>query len=122
MAGVGSIFLTNDNSGVRYVRCICIPGVTKFNQVRLGDFIVVAVNKGQYKKKFSYKKICFGLVLTRKIINKRQAGYSVRFNKNRVLLFSNKEKAIGNKLYGFITLECKYFIFNRLVVLARVTL
>jgi ribosomal protein L14 len=99
-----------------------MPGVTKFNRVRLGDFIVVAVNKGQYKKKFSYKKVCFGLVLTRKIINFRSAGYSIRFTENRVLLFSNKEKTIGNKLYGFITLECKYFIFNRLIVLARVTL
>jgi len=122
LAGVGTYFLTNDNSGVRRVRCIRIPGTTRLKHVRLGDFIVTAVNKGQYKKKFSFKKICYGLVLTRKFVTRRFAGYYIKFTYNRLLLFANKEKAIGNRLYGFITLECKYFKFNKIVVLAKITL
>lgn len=122
MAGIGSSFLTNDNSGIQEARCIGVPGGTVFNKIRLGDFIVVAIHKGQYKKKFSFKKICFGLVLARKTLNSRYAGYSIRFTENRVMLFSNKEKAIGNKLHGFITLECRYFIFNKLIGLAQVIL
>jgi ribosomal protein L14 len=122
MVGVGSVFLTNDNSGVKQVRCLKIPKVLRHNTVKLGDYIVVAVNKGQYKKKFSFKKLCFGLVLTRRRITKRKSGYYLRFGANRVILFSNKEKSIGNRLYGFITLECRYFYFAKIVNLARFTI
>ncbi len=121
MVGVGSVFLTNDNSGVKQVRCLKMPKVLRHNTAKLGDYIVVGVNKGHYKKKFSFKKICFALVLTRRRLTYRKAGYYLRFGSNRVILLLTKEKTIGNRLYGFITLECRYFYYARMISLARYT-
>jgi len=119
MGGVGSYLATNDNSGLKEVKCIKIPRVTVRNRFINGDYIILAINKGHLKKKFSNKKIGLGLVSSIKRQTRRASGYYVAFGENRVVLFANPEKTIGTRLYGPISFETRLANSTKLIKFAR---
>jgi ribosomal protein L14 len=102
-------FIVADNSGVNKVTCIANSKSGRQNKVRLGDYVVVSIYRGRYRKNFSYKKLCSGLILTLKRTIRRIPGYFIRFGENRILLFLQPEVTVGNRLYGIISMECRYF-------------
>jgi|NOAtaT_5_FD_contig_111_287227_length_2247_multi_2_in_0_out_0_2 large subunit ribosomal protein L14 len=119
MAGAGSILFVSDNSGLKCVRCIKVPRVTKKNKYENGEYVVVAINKGHLKKKFSNKKIALGLVITRKGPIRRRPGYFVYFGQSRVVLFAHKEKTIGTRLYGPISAEARRVNTTKIIKFAK---
>lgn len=119
MGGVGSYLKANDNSGLKKIKCIKIPRVTVRNRFENGDYIILAINKGHLKKKFSNKKVSLGLVSSVKRQTRRAAGYFVKFGENRVVLFSNKEKAVGTRLYGPVSFETRLANSTKLIKFAR---
>jgi large subunit ribosomal protein L14 len=108
-------FTVADNSGVKKVTCIANSRSGRQNKVCLGDYVVVSIYRGRYRKNFSFKKLCSGLVLTLKRIIRRITGYFIRFGENRILLFLQSEATVGNRLRGIIAMESYYFKKTKLI-------
>jgi ribosomal protein L14 len=94
-----------DNCGIQYAKCIKILRLGKQSNVKIGHFIKLAINKGDKKKNFLNKKVCFGLVLTVKKFILRPAGYFVKIFTTSTSIFLDKEKTVGRAIRSPISLE-----------------
>jgi ribosomal protein L14 len=112
-------FIVADNSGVKKAICIANSKSGRQNKVCLGDYVVLSIYRGRYRKNFSYKKLCSGLILTLKRIVRRISGYFIRFGENRILLFLQSEVTVGNRMRGIISMECCYFQKTKLITFNR---
>jgi ribosomal protein L14 len=108
-----------DNSGVDRVKCISSPRSGRQNKIRFGTFSLISTGKGRHKKTFNFKRTCPALILTIRRTIRRVAGYYLRFSDNRVLLFSQPDVTIGNRLRGVITLECINVSAAKIITAAR---
>lgn len=101
-----TILRSADNSGAQLLKCIKIYGGLKRQTAELGDTVLVSVKKIKSKKKAERKKMYLGVVLTNKKNNKRPDGSFIKFDRNRVAIFS-QNKFLGTRLYGPLTKEIK---------------
>jgi large subunit ribosomal protein L14 len=109
-----------DNSGAKYVKCIRI---IKKNYGRLGDFILIVLQIFNRKKKLIKKKKYKGLIISTSSFKNRPNGTQVKFTKNRIILFFEKDKFAGTRIYGPICREIRnkslYFKFRKLISYAH---
>jgi large subunit ribosomal protein L14 len=107
-----------DNSGAKTVRCIKVLGGTKKRYARLGDVIVVSVQKaipGSTVKKGSVQK---GVVVRIKQPTRRLDGSYVRFDKNAVVLLDRDGNPQGTRIFGAVARELRERRFMKIISLA----
>jgi len=112
MISVESKIKVVDNSGAKLAKCIKILalGVKKFGYI--GDLLLVSIKKKSHTKKIKKKVIYYGLIVMVNRHISRKDGTYVKFNENRILLFSNTHKFLGTRIYGPIMKELKFQIYN----------
>lgn len=99
-----------DNSGAKKVKIIKKLGSSSIKNIRLNDLVSVVVQVLLLQKQVQKKKIYFGLIISTRYKNLRVDGSFLKFDNNRVVLFSNMHKFLGTRLYGPITKELKFYL------------
>lgn len=102
-----SKLLVSDNSGAKTVKCIRVINSKNYNVGSIGDIILVRVVKKNHAKRVKKKLLYFGLIIMVKNSIIRQDGTVVKFNNNRVLLFSNSHKFLGSRIYSPLAKEIR---------------
>ena len=107
-----------DNSNFKVGRCIHIFGGSQTKVAGVGSFILVSVRSNLKKKKLRTKvylaviaAVCFNI--------RRQSGNFIRFEKNTILLFSDKENLLGTKLFGAVNFDLRKHSLLRVPLLGR---
>lgn len=93
-----------DNSGAKTVKCIKVLGGFKKKIAKLGDTIIVSVeklrNKSKKTSKIKKKEICKALIIRARSIYSRNTGIYLKFNDNAVVLINRQGNPIGTRILG----------------------
>ncbi len=123
MIQIGSYLKVVDNSGVRFVYCIQIPGGYKRRYARLGDTITVVVNRlRKRRRQFSKLKqgqIVTGLIVRSKINKNYFFNDKISFLENSVILLNKKNQLFGTRIFGLLPKSLRYSRFMKIIVLAK---
>lgn len=112
MLSIESLIKVSDNSGAKNAKCIKVFGSGLKRYAYVGSLILVTVKKRINQKKIKKKTIYYGIIIVTKYLTQRKDGINIRFNENRILLFSKTYKFLGTRIYGPIMKELKFQIFN----------
>ena len=93
-----------DNSGAKTVKCIKILGGFKRKFAKLGDFIIVSVqklrNKSKNTSKVKKKEIYRGLIIRTKKKYKTINNLEILFKENALILVNKQGNPIGTRIIG----------------------
>lgn len=104
----GTNLIVGDNSGGKIVQCINVMGSSKQRYAAMGKVLLVTAKKVKSGKKIKKKKFYQGILINTRKEKRRNKGYYVKFDRNRVLLMSDQNKFLGTRIYGPIPKEIKY--------------
>ena len=123
MIQVGSYLKVVDNSGVRFVYCIKIFGGFKRRYARLGDSVVVVVNRLRKKRrqfsKLKQGQIVIGLIVRTKISKNYFYNDKISFLENSVILLNKKNQLFGTRIFGLLPKNLRYSRFMKIIILAK---
>jgi len=118
-----TILKVTDNSGAKTVKCIKVPGGFKKKIARLGDIVVVSIqklrNKAKRTSKVKKKEICKALIVRTKAVTGKKTGVSLRFNENAVVLINKQGNPIGTRIIGPIPKTLQKKAFQKFISLAN---
>lgn len=99
-----------DNSGAKIVKCLKVLKGFKKKTAKIGDIIVVSVQKvksGSLSTKVKKGEIYHAVIIrTKKKLN-RVTGITVNFEDNSVVLLSNSSVPIFTRIFGRIPRELR---------------
>lgn len=107
-----------DNSGISVVKCIKVLGGSIKKSSKIGDFIITSVRKTDDKSKLK-KKVYLAYIVATKKLFKRKNGSYIKFDKNKVILLQDKEKLLGNRIFGPVPLELRQSNLSKLTTLVK---
>jgi len=114
-----TILKVSDNSGAKTVKCIKVLGGFKKKYARLGDIIIVSIQKLRNKlkktSKVKKKEIHKALIIRTKICCIRKDGFNTLFNKNSVVLINTQGNPIGTRILGPLSKELKHKGFQKFI-------
>jgi large subunit ribosomal protein L14 len=106
-----TILKVSDNSGAKTVRCIKVLGGFKKKYAKLGDVIVVSVqklrNKSKKTSKVKQKEVYKALIIRTKIGLTKKDGTNVTFKENAVSLMNKQGNPVGTRIIGPIPKSLK---------------
>lgn len=123
MVQMQTILKVADNSGGKFVKCIRVLKKGSFSRsAKLGDLIVVSVQKLREKNKFMSKvkkgDVVYALVSRLKVPKSRPTGYNLSFGSNSVVLMTKSLKPIGTRVFGVLPQELRTARFSKILSLA----
>jgi large subunit ribosomal protein L14 len=107
MIYTGSILHVCDNSGVKLVKCLKILGRKPRSCGKVGDIIVVNIQKIKIFSKIKKKEIYKAVIVRLKKKIKRIDGSYINFSKNSIVLLNNKGVPIGTRIFGPVSKELR---------------
>lgn len=115
-----TILKVADNSGATLVKCIKIFRKSKSKGAKLGDFILVSVQKINNSKKIKKGDIYGAVVVRTKKEFTRPQGQIISFGENAVILVDKKKMPLGSRIFGPIPLEVRLAGYAKVVSLAKI--
>lgn len=99
-----SVLKVSDNSGAKTVRCIKVLGGFKKQYAKMGDIIIVSVqrlrNRFKRNAKVKRKEVYKALILRTKLKLKKKNGIKIYFNENSVALLNKQGNPLGTRIIG----------------------
>jgi large subunit ribosomal protein L14 len=99
-----TILKVSDNSGAKTVRCIKVLGGFQRKFAKLGDTIVVSVqklrNKSKDTSKVKKKEVYRALIIRTRIKHGKKNGLKTSFYENAVVLVNKKGGPVGSRIIG----------------------
>ena len=99
-----TILKVADNSGAKTVKCIKILGGFKKRTAKLGDIIIVSIqklrNKSKKTSKVKKREVYKALIIKTKIPQNRANGLNFKFTDNSVVLINKQNNPIGTRIIG----------------------
>ena len=109
-----------DNSGAKIGRVFKILGSSKKRYARIGDLLVLSVQKAEPRKNVKKKDILFGVVVRQRSPFRRKDGTYVRFDENAVVILDNtKAEPIAGRVFGPIPREIGERGYQKIISLAQ---
>ena len=119
MVQVESQLKVADNSGAKVAKVIGIPGSSKKQYAKVGDIVVVSIQKALANTSIKKHEIHKAVVARTKKESKRKDGTYVRFDDNAVVIIDGKSKGPkGTRIFGPVARELKERGFDKIVSLA----
>lgn len=101
-----SIITIADNSGAQIGRIFKVLGGAGKRYARIGDLVVLSVQKAQPRKTVKKKDILYGVVVRQKAPFRRADGSYVRFDENAVVIINKADnEPIAGRVFGPIPRE-----------------
>ncbi len=101
-----SIVNISDNSGGKVGRIFKVLGSSKKRYARIGDIVVLSVQKAEPRKAVKKKDVLQAVVVRQKQSFRRVDGSYIRFDENAVVIVENgKKEPIAGRIFGPIPRE-----------------
>jgi large subunit ribosomal protein L14 len=117
-----SILKVCDNSGAKTVKCIKVLGGFNRKIAKLGDIIVVSIQKLRNKSKITSKvkkgEVYKALIIRSKNKCKIKDGMNIKFQDNSVCLITKQGKPVSTRILGPIPKVLKTGKFIKIANLA----
>src|ERR1035437_2558114 len=114
-----SIVKIADNSGGLIGRVFKVLGSSKKRYARLGEMVVLSVQKAAPRKATKKKDICYAVVVRQKAPFRRKDGSYIRFDENAVVLvLEDKKEPTAGRVFGPIPREVGDAGYQKIISLA----
>lgn len=108
-----------DNSGAKIGRVFKVLGGSKKRYARIGDIVVLSVQKAEPRKSVKKKDVLYAIVVRQRAPFRRKDGSYVRFDENAVVILDNaKKEPMANRVFGPIPRELAEKGFQKIISLA----
>jgi large subunit ribosomal protein L14 len=114
-----SIVQIADNSGAKIGRIFKILGSSKKRYARLGEMVVLSIQKAEPRKNTKKKDVVYGVVVRQKSPFRRKDGTYVRFDDNAGVVIDKQGLPLGTRVLGPIAREVKEAGFHKIASLCR---
>lgn len=114
-----TIVKITDNSGAKIGRIFKVLGSSKKRWAKIGDVVVLSVQKAEPRKQAKKKDILYGVVVRQKQPLRREDGSYIRFDENAVIIIEKgKKDPVAGRVFGPIPRELVDLGFQKIVSLA----
>src|ERR1035437_4699588 len=114
-----SIVNITDNSGAKIGRIFKILGSSKKRWAKIGEMVVLSVQKAEPRKQVKKKDILYGVVVRQRKPFRRADGSYIRFDENAVVIVEKaKKEPIAGRVFGPIPREIAELGFKKIASLA----
>jgi large subunit ribosomal protein L14 len=108
-----------DNSGAKIGRIFKVLGSSKKRWAKIGEIVVLSVQKAEPRKQAKKKDILYAVVVRQKQPYRREDGSYIRFDENAVVIIEKgKKDPIAGRVFGPIPRELADLGFQKIVSLA----
>ena len=107
MIFAGSFLHVCDNSGVKLVKCLKVLGRKPRNFGKIGDIIIVNIQRIKIFSKIKKKEIYRAIIVRLKKKIRRIDGSCINFSKNSIILLNTKDLPIGTRIFGPVSKELR---------------
>lgn len=108
-----------DNSGAKIGRIFKVLGSSKKRYARIGDIVVLSVQKAEPRKAVKKKDILYAVVVRTRQATRRADGSYVRFDENAVVILDkSKAEPMAGRVFGPIPREIGERGFQKIISLA----
>lgn len=114
-----SIVKIADNTGAKIGRVFKVLGSSKKRYARLGEMVVLSVQKAEPRKGAKKKDVLYGVVVRQKAPFRRKDGSYIRFDENAVVIVSKEKKEpVAGRVFGPIPREIGEAGYQKIISLA----
>lgn len=114
-----SIVNIADNSGAKIGRVFKILGGSKRRYARIGDTLILSVQKAEPRKTVKKKDVLRAVVVRQKKSFRREDGSHIRFDDNAVVIIEKeKNEPIAGRIFGPIPRELGERGYQKIISLA----
>jgi len=114
-----SIVKISDNSGAKLGRIFKVLGSSKKRWAKIGELVVLSVQKAEPRKAVKKKDILYGVVVRQKQPFRREDGSYIRFDENAVIIVEKgKKDPLAGRVFGPIPRELADLGYQKIVSLA----
>lgn len=114
-----SIVNITDNSGGKIGRIFKVLGSSKKRYARIGDIVVLSVQKAEPRKAIKKKDVLQAVVVRQKQPFRRKDGSYIRFDQNDVVILEKgKRDPIGGRVFGPIPREIAELGYQKIASLS----
>lgn len=115
-----SIVEIADNSGAKIGRIFKVLGSSKKRYARIGDIVVLSVQKAEPRKQVKKKDVLYAVVVRSVAPFRRKDGSYVRFDENAVVILdTTKKEPMAGRVFGPIPREIGEKGFQKIISLAQ---
>ncbi|MBI2303397.1 MAG: 50S ribosomal protein L14 [Chloroflexi bacterium] len=107
-----------DNTGVRVLMCINIPGGTRRRYARVGDVIVCAVKQTTPNASIKKGEVVKAVIVRTAKTYRRPDGSYIRFDDNAAVILTTDNNPRGSRIFGPVARELRDKNFMRIISLA----
>ncbi len=114
-----SIVEIADNSGAKLGRIFKVLGSSKKRYAKIGDIVVLSVQKAEPRKAVKKKDVLYAIVVRSRAPFRRADGSYVRFDENAVVILDKaKAEPQAGRIFGPIPREIGEKGFQKIISLA----
>ena len=114
-----SIVKISDNTGAKIGRVFKVLGSSKKRYARIGELVVLSVQKAEPRKGAKKKDVLYGLVVRQKAPFRRKDGSYIRFDENAVVIvMKDKLEPVAGRVFGPIPREIGEIGYQKIISLA----
>lgn len=114
-----SIVNITDNSGAKIGRIFKVLGSSKKRYARIGDVVVLSVQKAEPRKAIKKKDILQAVVVRQRNPFRRKDGSYIRFDENSVVILEKgKQDPIAGRVFGPIPREIAELGYQKIASLS----
>lgn len=114
-----SIVKIADNTGALIGRVFKVLGSSKKRYARIGERVVLSVQKAQPRKTAKKKDVLYGVVVRQKAPFRRKDGSYIRFDENAVVIVQKEKKEpVAGRVFGPIPREIGEVGYQKIISLA----
>jgi large subunit ribosomal protein L14 len=114
-----SIVKIADNTGAKIGRIFKVLGSSKKRYARLGEMVVLSVQKAEPRKGAKKKDVLYAVVVRQKAPFRRKDGSYIRFDENAVVIVSKEKKEpVAGRVFGPIPREIGEAGYQKIISLA----
>lgn len=114
-----SIVTIADNSGAKIGRIFKVLGSSKKRYARIGEMVVLSVQKAEPRKTAKKKDVLYAVVVRQRAPFRRKDGSYIRFDENAVVIVSKEKKEpVAGRVFGPIPRELGDAGYQKIISLA----
>lgn len=114
-----SIVNITDNSGAKIGRIFKVLGSSKKRYARIGDMVVLSVQKAEPRKAIKKKDVLQAVVVRQRSPFRRKDGSYIRFDENAVVILEKgKLEPIAGRVFGPIPREMAELGYQKIASLS----
>ena len=119
MVSIGTFLYSCDNSGARLCKCIKVLGNRRQpGFARLGDRIVVSVQRARSDKKIRKHDVLRGVLSGSRRLSLRTNGILFSSFDNNLIVIDKKSNPVGTRVFGAVSHELRQRRFIKIVSMA----